>query len=75
MLSVHGYYDGATFQLLENVNLQKNQRVIITILDSAVKKPNEDTLEAVAEVAQMKKNPDENPGWHDVDLMLEDLLK
>lgn len=75
MLEIHGYYDGVSFQPLENVTLQKNQKVIITISDDAVKKPNEDTLEAVAEVAQMKKNPDENHGWRDVDLMLEELLK
>ena len=39
MLAVHGYYDGTAFQPLENVTLHKNQRVIITILDNAVKKP------------------------------------
>ena len=75
MLEIHGYYDGVSFQPLENVTFPKNQKVIILALEDSEKKPNEDTLEAVAEVAQMKKNPDENHGWRDVDLMLEELLK
>lgn len=75
MLAVKGYYDGVTFQPLENVTFPKNQKVIILALDNIEEEPNEDTLEAMAEVAQMKKNPAENQGWHDVDLMMEELLK
>lgn len=39
MLAVQGYYDGSAFQALESVKLQKNQQVIITILDNIVEPP------------------------------------
>ena len=36
MLAVQGYYDGAAFHALESVQLKKNQRVIITVLDTVL---------------------------------------
>jgi len=36
MLAIKGYYDGTSFQLLENVQVNKNQKVIITVLDEYI---------------------------------------
>ena len=33
MLTLSGYYDGNTVQVLEKIHAKKNQKVIITILD------------------------------------------
>jgi len=38
MLAVKGYFDGTTIQLLEDVHAQKNQKVIITVLDEYIEK-------------------------------------
>ncbi len=37
--------------------------------------PNTETLEALAEVAAMKKSPDESKGYTDVDQMMKELLE
>lgn len=37
--------------------------------------PNEETLAAIREVAEMKKNPNAYKSYTDVDAMMEDLLK
>lgn len=37
--------------------------------------PNEETLEAIEEVRMMKKNPSMGKRYHDVDEMMEDLLR
>ena len=34
MLAIKGYYDGKSFKALEKVEIEKNQEVIITILDT-----------------------------------------
>ena len=88
MLAIQGYYDGVAFQPLEEPKALPNQKVIITIMDEFVQKPkmaeaeqfkkkhlNSDTMEAVNEVAYMKKHPQESEGYTDVDLMMEKLLK
>ena len=36
MLTVNGYYDGATIKPLEKIKAKPNQRVIITIMDEYV---------------------------------------
>ena len=36
MMAVAGYYDGANVQFLETPKIQKNQRVIITIMNDFV---------------------------------------
>ena len=36
--------------------------------------PNDETLEALAEVEEMKKNPDKFKGYTDVDEMMKELL-
>lgn len=36
MLAVTGYYDGTSIQALEEIKAQKNQRVIITIMDDFI---------------------------------------
>lgn len=38
MLAVNGYFDGKSIQLLEEVHAQKNQKVIITVLDEYIEK-------------------------------------
>jgi len=38
MLAVNGYFDGTSIQLLEEVHAQKNQKVIITVLDEYIEK-------------------------------------
>lgn len=38
MLAVKGYYDGTSIQLLEEAHAQKNQKVIVTLLDEYVEK-------------------------------------
>ncbi len=43
-----------------------------TVADDDI--PNIDTLEAIAEVEEMKKNPDKYKGYTDVDEMIKDLL-
>lgn len=37
--------------------------------------PNEETLQAIAEVNDMKRNPDKYKGYTDVDEMMRDILK
>ena len=78
MLAINGYFDGESFQPLENVTLKKNQRVIITIMDDFINSdeiPNQDSLEALKEVEFMKKNPEKFEGWQDIDKMISELLK
>ena len=36
MLALEGYYDGENIQALEEIHAQKNQKLIITILDEFV---------------------------------------
>ena len=36
MLALEGYYDGENIQTLEEIHAQKNQKLIITILDEFV---------------------------------------
>ena len=39
------------------------------------KTPNQETLEAIREVEQMKKNPENYKGYTDVDEMMKELLQ
>ncbi len=39
MLALQGYYDGSGVQTLEKIRAQKNQKLIITILDEFVEEP------------------------------------
>ncbi|MCM1155156.1 MAG: hypothetical protein NC314_01160 [Roseburia sp.] len=42
MLALEGYYDGENVQTLEKIHAQKNQKLIITILDEFIEeKPKE----------------------------------
>lgn len=50
MLAVQGYYDGSAFQALESVKLQKNQQVIITILDNIVEPPKKNDEERLKKI-------------------------
>lgn len=36
MLALQGYYDGNTVQVMEKIHAQKNQKLIITILDEFI---------------------------------------
>lgn len=40
-----------------------------------VEQPNRETLEAFAEVEEMKKHPEKYKGYNDIDEMMRDLLK
>ncbi len=37
MVAVNGIYDGETVRLLEPINMPKNTRVIVTVLDETVR--------------------------------------
>ena len=54
MLAVHGYYDGMVFQPLEQVTLQKNQQVIITILDNVVEPPKKNDEERLKKIKALR---------------------
>lgn len=53
MLAVHGYYDGASFQALEEVMPKKNQRVIITIMDDFVDTSHNTDNERIKKIEQL----------------------
>ena len=42
--------------------------------DVALNRPNSETLEAIAEVREMKKHPEQYKGYTDVDAMMKDML-
>lgn len=42
MLAAKGYYDGNCVQLLEPLNVKKNQKVIITVIEDYVSNSNVD---------------------------------
>ena len=42
--------------------------------DVALTRPNSETLEAIAEVREMKKHPERHKGYTDVDAMMKDML-
>ena len=42
MLAVAGYYNGSHIELLEQADVKRNQRVIVTIMDDYVKPPKEE---------------------------------
>ncbi len=50
MLAVQGYYDGSSFHALESVKLQKNQQVIITILDNVIEPPKKNNEERLRKI-------------------------
>ena len=52
MIAVAGYYNGSHIELLEQANVKRNQRVIVTIMDEFIKPPEEDCFFA-------KTTPDE----------------
>jgi hypothetical protein len=39
MLALQGYYDGNKIQTLEKIQAQKNQKLIITVLDEFIEEP------------------------------------
>lgn len=46
----------------------------VAFMRSFTELPNEETLEAIKEVEDMKKNPDEYKSYDDVDIMFKELL-
>ncbi|MBR3723570.1 MAG: hypothetical protein IKN12_12550 [Selenomonadaceae bacterium] len=46
MLELQAYYDGATFRPLEKVTLQKNQTVVITVLENFANEKNQNKKES-----------------------------
>jgi DNA-damage-inducible protein J len=57
-----------------NMFLRQVIRVQGIPFDLRPEKPNAETLQAIAEVAEMKKNPSAYKTYTDVDEMMEDIL-
>ena len=53
MLAINGYFDGESFQPLENVTLKKNQQVIITILDNATYTPKKNDADHLKKIEKL----------------------
>ncbi|MBR3623535.1 MAG: hypothetical protein IKN43_09345 [Selenomonadaceae bacterium] len=54
MIAVNGYYDGQAFKPLEKVTVQKNRRVIITVLDENIENINEDDNERIKKIKKLR---------------------
>lgn len=68
MLALEGYYDGKNVQTLGKIQAQKNQKLIITILDEFVEefpqKKNGDTVRGrLAEYADPSLREQEATAW------------
>ena len=63
--------DMTTFFTISAKQAVREQRIPFEI---SLKKPNEETLEALAEVAAMKKDPSLGKSYNDVDEMMRELL-
>ena len=58
MLALEGYYDGESVRTLEKINAQKNQKLIITILDEFVEeKPKEQNPQTARGILSKYANP------------------
>ena len=53
MLAVQGYFDGATIQPLETLEIKPNQRVIITVMDEFVGSPQKADEERLREIERL----------------------
>ena len=51
MIAIMGYYDGASIQLLEQAEVKKNQKVIVTIMDDFLKEGLDEKLSQSSEDA------------------------
>ena len=68
MLALEGYYDGKAVQTLGKIHAQKNQKLIITILDEFIeelpKKKNEYTARGIlAKYADLNLREKETAAW------------
>ena len=68
MLALEGYYDGENVQTLGKMQAQKNQKLIITILDEFVeelpkKKSAQTARGMLAKYADPKLREQEKPAW------------
>ena len=63
--------DMTTFFTLSAKQAVREQRIPF---DISIRKPNSETLEAIAEVKAMKENPSLGKTYTDVDLMMKELL-
>ncbi|WP_165069011.1 type II toxin-antitoxin system RelB/DinJ family antitoxin [Desulfovibrio sp. ZJ200] len=57
-----------------NIFLRQSIRRQGLPFDVALNRPNRETLEAIAEVREMKKHPERYKGYTDVDAMMKDML-
>ena len=57
-----------------NIFLRQSIRRQGLPFDVALNRPNSGTLEAIAEVREMKKHPEQYKGYTDVDAMMKDML-
>lgn len=57
-----------------NIFLRQSIRRQGLPFDVALNRPNSETLEAIAEVREMKKHPEQYKGYTDVDAMMKDML-
>ncbi len=62
------------YQIFETLSEEQLRGFILLFRGEMEEIPNEETLEAFAEVEDMKKNPEKYKGYSDVDEMMRDLL-
>ncbi len=67
MLALQGYFDGTTVQTLEKIHAQKNQKVIITVLDEFIeevpKQKKGSTRGLLSGYANQELQKDEQAAW------------
>ena len=73
MLAIQGIYDGVNIKPKEAIPFTEEYEVVITFL-KPLDTPNAETLIALEEIEQMKKNPSLGKAYIDVDEMIKDLL-
>ena len=69
-------YDDLGITVAEAVNMFLHKSVIVGGIPFDVRKiePNAETMAAIKEVEEMKKNPSKGKGYTDVDVMIKELL-
>ena len=60
---------------IDTMNEQQLQGLLLFIQGCYAEVPSEETRAAMAEVEEMKKHPEQYPGYTDIDEMMRDLLQ
>lgn len=63
MLALQGYYDGNAVQTLEKIKAEKNQKLIITVLDETPKKADTSAKGSLAKYANTALWEEEDTAW------------